>query len=391
MSLRCLTLVVLGALVWIGCPDPLVYSQETSSRLSEPVDATFVNPAQQFENIMARWGKIKQLNDKLRSKYERLEKERRALLEMKASLEGEVNSIAEMESRVPAGGPYRIYSHGDVVIEGKFNFLRDQGKTFSSYDDLMEFAKGLGGGVEEFARTFYVRDKEGKDCPFPPPRPDRSGVEDARRRYAQKKAEYDKRLADWEKESAEYEEEQKEVTEELDKIDKELQSFTDTSKMIVYLDTPLSPEQKKALLSQNPYWVEKIPAEVVKEGKVGDGECVALVRDSRVANLPPTKYWVRGPKVDENTPPGTPVAYGWEFKDGEYRYLSKPTGNHAAIYAGAYKKTIDKQGKTVAQMLITDQYNKKDKATGKIIGHKSVGTRVTSRAEEYYVIVVREP
>jgi hypothetical protein len=65
------------------------------------------------------------------------------------------------------------------------------------------------------------------------------------------------------------------------------------------------------------------------EPKVGDEECVALIRHYTVA--PPTSLWREGEKVlgNKSLLPGTAIA---TFVKG--RYPNKSNGNHSAFYLG---------------------------------------------------------
>lgn len=85
-----------------------------------------------------------------------------------------------------------------------------------------------------------------------------------------------------------------------------------------------------------------------KEPKVGDHECVALVR--HYAKAPATVLWREGATVvgAKNLVPGTAIA---TFKNKKWPSLSH--GNHAALYLGQVSNGI----------YIMDQWNRSDKET----------------------------
>lgn len=66
-----------------------------------------------------------------------------------------------------------------------------------------------------------------------------------------------------------------------------------------------------------------------RKPKVGNGDCVALVRTFGPLKSRPTSTWREGEKVLNNSmiKPGTAIA---TFVHG--RYPNRPTGNHAAFY-----------------------------------------------------------
>ena len=68
-------------------------------------------------------------------------------------------------------------------------------------------------------------------------------------------------------------------------------------------------------------------AKLHKEPKIGDGQCVALVRE--YAGAPSTAHWREGARVlgNKGIRPGTAIA---TFDNG--RYPNRRTGNHAAFY-----------------------------------------------------------
>ena len=87
-------------------------------------------------------------------------------------------------------------------------------------------------------------------------------------------------------------------------------------------------------------WKFKDPDAVIKRfpGGVGDGQCVALVKD--LLSMPTTNYWfedVSAPQVYGNNglPSGTVIA---TFVGGVYQSL--PHRNHAAIYMRQVKGGI---------------------------------------------------
>jgi len=79
---------------------------------------------------------------------------------------------------------------------------------------------------------------------------------------------------------------------------------------------------------------------------VGDGQCVTLVRE--MTKAPVTSSWKQGVTVkgDLTIKKGTAIA---TFVGG--KYLSKKTGNHAALYVGQDKKGV----------WVVDQWVKKEK------------------------------
>ncbi len=66
-----------------------------------------------------------------------------------------------------------------------------------------------------------------------------------------------------------------------------------------------------------------------KSQKVGDGECVALIR--HYTNAPPARQWRQGADVwgNKGLAVGTAIA---TFEKG--RWPGRPKGNHAAFYLG---------------------------------------------------------
>jgi hypothetical protein len=70
---------------------------------------------------------------------------------------------------------------------------------------------------------------------------------------------------------------------------------------------------------------------------VGDGECVAFVKQA--AHAPPSSTWSRGEPVlgNHQITPGTVIACGW---DAHGTYPNHRHGNHAAIYDGQDGDTI---------------------------------------------------
>jgi hypothetical protein len=94
-------------------------------------------------------------------------------------------------------------------------------------------------------------------------------------------------------------------------------------------------------------YVYKEAMKLDRTPKVGDGECVALVRTHTGA--PPARSWREGSKVvgDRTLPLGTAIA---TFdKDG--RWPGKPKGNHAAFYLSQTSEFIR----------VIDQWNRGDK------------------------------
>lgn len=83
-----------------------------------------------------------------------------------------------------------------------------------------------------------------------------------------------------------------------------------------------------------------------KHAKVGDSECVALIRT--YTRAPATFFWRQGAAVMEERTlaSGTAIA---TFVNG--KWPSKPHGNHAAFYLG----------KVSNGMYIMDQWNRADK------------------------------
>lgn len=86
-----------------------------------------------------------------------------------------------------------------------------------------------------------------------------------------------------------------------------------------------------------------------KQAKIGDGQCVALVR--ACAGAPAAISWRKGASVmgDRTLPLGTAIA----TFDQKGRWPNKAKGNHAAIYLS----------QTADGMRIMDQWNRADKPT----------------------------
>jgi hypothetical protein len=83
-----------------------------------------------------------------------------------------------------------------------------------------------------------------------------------------------------------------------------------------------------------------------KKAKVGDSECVALIR--QLTPAPATFFWRKGEAVmgDRTLASGTAIATFVNDK-----WPSKPRGNHAAFYLGQVSDG----------MYIMDQWNRSDK------------------------------
>lgn len=83
-----------------------------------------------------------------------------------------------------------------------------------------------------------------------------------------------------------------------------------------------------------------------KKAKVGDGECVALIR--KYTQAPATFFWRKGQTVigDRTLSAGTAIATFVNEK-----WPAKPRGNHAAFYLGQVSNG----------MYILDQWNRSDK------------------------------
>jgi hypothetical protein len=94
-----------------------------------------------------------------------------------------------------------------------------------------------------------------------------------------------------------------------------------------------------------PYVYAKVRT-LEKQAKVGDSECVALIR--KYTPAPATFFWRKGDAVmgDRNLKPGTAIATF--VKD---KWTSKSRGNHAAFYLG----------QAANGMYIMDQWNRSDK------------------------------
>ncbi|MCG2583570.1 BPSL0067 family protein [Massilia sp. TS11] len=96
--------------------------------------------------------------------------------------------------------------------------------------------------------------------------------------------------------------------------------------------------------------------------KVGDFECVALVRT--YTNAPPSMVWREGEKVlgNKEIAPGTAIA---TFENG--RYPTHPKGKHAAFHLGQVSNGIyivdqwdNPEKKTISIRFIYDKGKKKD-------------------------------
>lgn len=87
-------------------------------------------------------------------------------------------------------------------------------------------------------------------------------------------------------------------------------------------------------------YVYKEAMKLERNAKVGDGECVALVR--HYGKAPPAVAWRAGTRVmgDRTLPLGTAIA----TFDEKGRWPGKPKGNHAAFYlsqTSEYIRVID--------------------------------------------------
>ncbi len=117
------------------------------------------------------------------------------------------------------------------------------------------------------------------------------------------------------------------------------------------------------------------PEAYVKAGVlVGNGQCVALVRDATGA--PQTPLWIEGPKVLDNprVPAGAAIA---TFIDG--KYPSHDKGNHAAIYLGPDPKGI----KVIDQWVNSSRHPPQPR----VIRRNNPHGAVVDQAEVYSVVL----
>lgn len=112
-------------------------------------------------------------------------------------------------------------------------------------------------------------------------------------------------------------------------------------------------------------YVYKEAMRLERKDKVGDGECVALVR--MYAGAREARAWRAGKKVvgERTLPLGTAIA----TFDEDGRWPGKSKGNHAAFYLS----------QTSEYIRVMDQWNRNDKPLSRPVSFQgAVGTRMAA-------------
>lgn len=254
--------------------------------------------------------------------FKKLDEEIKTLNTEKKRLEAEGLNIRAKQEQVEklqqsapkTRGPFKIWSQKDVVFAGKYHFINDRLKTFSTYEEAVAWLKSLGQNgyyATSSQDTFLFEDASGADMYKNPPESD-LGLESLEISLKEEIKEYQQQLSLFKDKISRFQGQLREIEENV--VGMSPEDLQTAARLMVTPD-----------MTANSPVLDEADQSIGKT--IGDGSSESFVE--KTAQLPSSDQWIAGDRAKGNKKlvPGTPLATFGE--DGKY---TKGRGSHTALF-----------------------------------------------------------